>query len=58
MNVFINDMDMGVEDILCEFVGNTKLEGAVDFLRGREALQKDLDKLQGWAITNLLNNEV
>lgn len=51
-------MDMGVEDILCEFADNTKLEGAVDFLRGREALQKDLDKLQGWAITNLLNNEV
>ncbi|KAJ7413624.1 rna-directed dna polymerase from mobile element jockey-like [Willisornis vidua] len=30
----------------------TKLRGAVDSLECREALQRDLDKLQDWGITN------
>lgn len=33
------------------FADNTKLEGAVDSL-GREALQRNVGELQGWAITN------
>lgn len=31
---------------------DTKTKEVVDSLKGREALKKDLDKLQGWAITN------
>lgn len=31
---------------------NTKLRRTVDFLDGREVLQKDVDKLRGWAINN------
>ncbi|KAJ7402868.1 hypothetical protein BTVI_82572 [Pitangus sulphuratus] len=37
-NVLINDLDAGLEWILIKFADNTKLEGAVDSLEGREAL--------------------
>ncbi|KAJ7419449.1 hypothetical protein BTVI_25205 [Pitangus sulphuratus] len=34
------------------FVDDTKLGGAAESLEGREGLQRDLDKSEGWAITN------
>ncbi|RMC20264.1 hypothetical protein DUI87_01110 [Hirundo rustica rustica] len=42
----------GLEDILRKFADNTKLGGAVYSFEGREALQRDLNKLEDWAITN------
>ncbi|KAJ7412350.1 rna-directed dna polymerase from mobile element jockey-like [Pitangus sulphuratus] len=51
-NIFIYDLDAGLEEILSEFADDTKLGGAVDSLKGREALQKDLNKSEDWAITN------
>ena len=45
-------MDARLEGILSKFADGTKLGGAVDSLEGREALQRDLDKLEVWAITN------
>lgn len=48
-NIFIRNLDEGIECTLHEFVDDTKLASTVDLLDCREALQKDLDMLNQWS---------
>jgi len=44
-NMFINNLDAGVECTISKFADDSKLGGASDSLEGQEALQRDLDKV-------------
>lgn len=51
---FINELDAGIECTLHKFDNNTKQGEAVDSSEGRKAIQRDLDRPEGCAITTCM----
>lgn len=48
-NNFFNDIDSGIKFNLSKFADNTTLNGMVNMLEGKHAIQRDLESIERWA---------
>jgi len=53
-NISVGDMSSGTECTLSKFADDTKLCGVVNTVEGRDAIQRDLDRLQRWVCANIM----
>ncbi|GAB0177916.1 mitochondrial enolase superfamily member 1 [Grus japonensis] len=53
-NVFVSNMDSGIECTLSKFIDDTKVCGVVNTLGRRHTIQRDLDRLRRWSCANLM----
>uniref|UniRef100_A0A803TJV1 Reverse transcriptase domain-containing protein n=1 Tax=Anolis carolinensis TaxID=28377 RepID=A0A803TJV1_ANOCA len=51
-NIFINDLDKGLEGTVINFADDTKLGGIANTPEDRSRIQNDLNRLERWAETN------
>lgn len=54
-SLLTNEFDNGMECTLSQFADDTKLGGVADSPEGCCAIQGDLDRLEHWAVRNLMN---
>ncbi|RMC04798.1 hypothetical protein DUI87_17970 [Hirundo rustica rustica] len=54
LNIFASNTDSGIKFNLSKLDKDTKLRGSVNTLDGKDAIQRDLDRLERWALVNLL----
>ncbi|PKU41194.1 rna-directed dna polymerase from mobile element jockey- hypothetical protein [Limosa lapponica baueri] len=54
ISIFVGDMDSGIECTLSMFANDTNLCGAINTLEGRDAIQRNVDRLERWACANLM----
>jgi len=53
-NLFVSSVDSGIECTRSKFTDDTKLCDAIAMLEGRDAIQRDLDRLDKWVCANLM----
>jgi len=53
-NIFVGNMGSKIKCTLSKFADATKLCGAVDTPKGKDATQRDLERLERWVCANLL----